>query len=358
MLPANSEKIALKIAFITSLGYAITVCSAAFIDSKLTSHVSFGARTYTYGYISSLLSLAVFLLTIFLFRKSETVAGKLLASCAPLIFAGVLALWAFRPEFPHAGIIIWIATYSIVAISTAWLHFVGPNLTFANDISIPYVTRVENLKSLLAVWRYFLIATIIVLTAGFVLWPFVVTTLNAPIVTIQSELNLLNTISLVELLFVLIALLTGPVHEICQHIISSQQKIVDISPKTHASHEDVVASVASTVDASITQKEKIQILVAEYNTLRAELVACGNKIYNMLAVGSAILTSQIVNFDKPYFWITIGIGVFLIVVFALLNVRDTRLLAARVKVLEREINTRTGESLLIWESQKGLYRNA
>ena len=161
------------------------------------------------------------------------------------------------------------------------------------------------------------------------------------------------------MLFVLIALLVGPLHEINLHILRSHQKLIDIAPKDVPEPEKKEGDSSATPQIDIlTQKDKIQILLAEYNTLRSELVACGNKIYNMLAVGSAILTSQIVNYGKPYFWIIISIGVLLIITFTLLNIRDTRLLATRVKILEAEINKRACEPLLVWESGNGLYKNA
>jgi len=40
------------------------------------------------------------------------------------------------------------------------------------------------------------------------------------------------------------------------------------------------------ISAPFTENERVQILIAEYNTLRSELIAAGNKVYNILAVGS------------------------------------------------------------------------
>ena len=174
MMLINQNRFAAKVATISAFGYFATVSTATFIDARLTSHGAYGARNYEYGYASALLSIAVFFLTLFLIGKSATLTKKILAAALPLILFFIPTLWIFRPEVPHAGIVIWIATYLIIAIVTTWLHFVGPNLAFADDQSVAYAIRAENLKSLVAVWRYFMLAVVVVMTAGFTLWPFVI----------------------------------------------------------------------------------------------------------------------------------------------------------------------------------------
>ena len=124
------------------------------------------------------------------------------------------------------------------------------------------------------------------------------------------------------------------------------------------SSDSIQSSQASSVESTTTlvEKDKIQILIAEYNTLREELIAAGNKMYQILTVGSALLVFLISQYPTPKFWLAVIAAIIIVVVFSVLNIADTRRLALKVRQLEEEINKRAGETLLTWESHHGLYR--
>ena len=104
------------------------------------------------------------------------------------------------------------------------------------------------------------------------------------------------------------------------------------------------------------EKSRLSVLLAEYNTLRNELVACGNKVYNIVGVGILMLTFTLPNYGKPLFFIGLITGIAFVILLGILNSIDTRRLALRVQQLESEINIYTGQLTLQWESKQGLYK--
>jgi hypothetical protein len=103
----------------------------------------------------------------------------------------------------------------------------------------------------------------------------------------------------------------------------------------------------------LTQNDKIQILLQEYSTLRAELVANGTKLFQMAALTGALLTWTISRPLDKRFWIAALIGGGGLFWLGFVLIKDTRKLARRVADLERDINGRAGEELLVWESRWG-----
>jgi hypothetical protein len=104
--------------------------------------------------------------------------------------------------------------------------------------------------------------------------------------------------------------------------------------------------------SDLTQKDRIQILLSEYSALRAEYVSRTGVGFQLLGFGvtaAAFLLGQ--NSGSGAFHyvvilfvlIAFGLGIFT-------NVRDLRRVAVRLKQLEHEINSRAGESLLVWET--------
>jgi hypothetical protein len=109
-----------------------------------------------------------------------------------------------------------------------------------------------------------------------------------------------------------------------------------------------------TVEPSeIGQKEKIQILLAEYASLRSEINARISSSYTVTGIGTALVIFVIQQPLGPAFWI----GLFMIVVGVMYCGRllgyDATNAARRVRQIELDINNRVGERLLVWETERG-----
>ena len=108
----------------------------------------------------------------------------------------------------------------------------------------------------------------------------------------------------------------------------------------------------------ITPKERVQILLAEYATLRAEIVMKGAAQFQVATVAGTA-TIAILGFTVATQ--TLGLGAILLlatVTFLVIALRfidfDTRLAAARIREIEASVNALAEEKLLVWETEKGL----
>jgi hypothetical protein len=108
---------------------------------------------------------------------------------------------------------------------------------------------------------------------------------------------------------------------------------------------------------------QIQILLAEYNTLRAEVIGRTTSGFQLIGIGFAIValllsqavlqpgslaTSQAAGWR---FWCVLVLGIVLLGSATWFNLREIGRAANRVLLLEKEINERAGERLLQWESR-------
>jgi hypothetical protein len=108
-------------------------------------------------------------------------------------------------------------------------------------------------------------------------------------------------------------------------------------------------------DMEMTDMEKVQILLAEYNTLKAQIISRGATSVQVIAIGvAALAVSASLLKDN----LRLGLVVFLslligVGVQARLTNRDLLEEAAQVRRLEAEINSRAREKLLTWETSNG-----
>jgi hypothetical protein len=119
----------------------------------------------------------------------------------------------------------------------------------------------------------------------------------------------------------------------------------------------------------IEQGAKISILLAEYNTLRAEIMQRGTTmvaVISFCATTIAILTGAIVgHLDNCWIVASLFTLIFATMAGTIARVWQdnhmTGLLAARIRTLENEINAIAGHNLLTWENHRGwgqaLYKN-
>jgi hypothetical protein len=106
-----------------------------------------------------------------------------------------------------------------------------------------------------------------------------------------------------------------------------------------------------------SKRDQIQILLAEYNTLRAEIIQKGIAQIQMLTVtGTAVVA--ILGFAIVYNAIYAG-AILLIVALILMsfgilyNHQDIGIIATHVRKLEARINNLIGHELLSWEGKSG-----
>lgn len=105
---------------------------------------------------------------------------------------------------------------------------------------------------------------------------------------------------------------------------------------------------------SISQEEKIKILLQEYATLRQEIIARISHGYQIMSVGTVLFAWIFITKTQGIpFWLAfvIALIIFLFAVWFIL--RDINKAAERIRELETEINSRAGEELLVWESRWG-----
>jgi hypothetical protein len=103
---------------------------------------------------------------------------------------------------------------------------------------------------------------------------------------------------------------------------------------------------------TLGQKEKVQILLAEYASLRNESVTRGNTIPTVVSVALAALAFVVASpggwVEKTVFF---GVLLFIVAILGRLIHRDILKAADRLRQLEAIINERAGETLLEWETR-------
>jgi membrane protein YdbS with pleckstrin-like domain len=108
----------------------------------------------------------------------------------------------------------------------------------------------------------------------------------------------------------------------------------------------------------IDEAQKVSVLLAEYNTLRAEVMAARGAttqaVSLMLPVVLAMAGYHFSDHPALPGWVSAGLfslGIVYIVAALGWNEFNTRHFKARLRFLEDDINRREGETLLVWESQ-------
>jgi len=106
-------------------------------------------------------------------------------------------------------------------------------------------------------------------------------------------------------------------------------------------------------EEALGDKERIQILLAEYNSLRGEINARVSNAYQVSAITAGAIAWFLQQPIGPKALAGAGIGVIGILISAWFIFRDCFKAGLRVQQLETEINRRAGEKLLVWENELG-----
>ena len=102
-------------------------------------------------------------------------------------------------------------------------------------------------------------------------------------------------------------------------------------------------------------KEKLQVLLAEYNTLRTQIIARGTLTVQIITIGVAALAATAAWLNQQPI-LAIAVFLFLlmtVVIIGRMTRRDLDEEAAHVTKLEGRINQIVGEDLLTWEAKHG-----
>jgi hypothetical protein len=108
------------------------------------------------------------------------------------------------------------------------------------------------------------------------------------------------------------------------------------------------------------ESQKVPILMAEYNTLRAEVLAARSYIAQALGITAGVIMAVLgLGFSQTFAgprWTPWAIALTALAYLGgtlVWNEKNTRRFCKRLRDLEADINSRAGERLLIWESESG-----
>lgn len=102
------------------------------------------------------------------------------------------------------------------------------------------------------------------------------------------------------------------------------------------------------------ERDKIQVLLTEYTSLRTEIIHRVNNMYQLLAVVGALCGWAVTRekFDVRWWAAVVPVAIALIACWLMLN-SNIRRVAAHLREIECSVNARAGENLLVWESTWG-----
>jgi hypothetical protein len=106
-------------------------------------------------------------------------------------------------------------------------------------------------------------------------------------------------------------------------------------------------------DNTIGEKERIQILLAEYNSLRSEILARTTSVYQVAAISALAAIWLLQQQIGKRLLVGGTLAVIGLSICAWVLARDSMRAALRVQELEKEINRRAGEHLLVWDNEWG-----
>jgi hypothetical protein len=107
-----------------------------------------------------------------------------------------------------------------------------------------------------------------------------------------------------------------------------------------------------------SQKEKVGIILEEYKTLRSESIERHTAFMQLFTIASSGLVAALgfAIVQRSIFGVIITLFAYAagIVTGQILLDYDTRLLSARLQEIEAEVNRRTNDQLLSWETTHGI----
>jgi len=106
-------------------------------------------------------------------------------------------------------------------------------------------------------------------------------------------------------------------------------------------------------ESGLGDKERLQILLAEYNTLRAEILTRTSNGFQVTTISAGFIGLLLQWPLGKQFWIGLVFFVALAASCIWIILSATAKVSARLKILENEINDYAGKELLTWENHYG-----
>jgi hypothetical protein len=211
--PSKDLGFAVKVAVLNALAFSIVVAGVTYIDARLTSHVAFGARTYPYGYpIAMGGGPVVFGSTLLVLARASSWKVRATVPAAILAAMAILTLPFFRPEFPHGGISVWLAQFSIVSLLTCYIHFLPWPARLASE-ELGAAVKWERLKEYGALWRTIAVAVTIGYMIILIPWSNFIWSLSPHIVRDPAQAYVLSEFGAAGMVGVTIYVILGVLYE-------------------------------------------------------------------------------------------------------------------------------------------------
>ncbi len=197
-LPVITDQLNTKI--ILFLGYLITylleISGPLFIDDKLTTRFLYGARTYSFGFLTLPIIVALIITEWCLLRWAKRTAD-LYWSLIPFSVAFVLTLPLFLPEFPHSNMLFPYIYGLLISLVTISIKSHLENLELDRLLSQSTTdSQIAYLKEALALVKQIL-AGLVLGGVGFIaaFYPSLISNVSNSLVSDkgQAQLVLLNT---------------------------------------------------------------------------------------------------------------------------------------------------------------------
>ena len=97
---------------------------------------------------------------------------------------------------------------------------------------------------------------------------------------------------------------------------------------------------------TITANDKIGILMKEYDTLRAEIIARTSGGFQLIAIGAGVFALSIQRQGSIAFWVFLGCATAGLLGFTHVLFRDGRMCAERIREIEAQVNKLANDDLL------------
>jgi hypothetical protein len=101
-----------------------------------------------------------------------------------------------------------------------------------------------------------------------------------------------------------------------------------------------------------SQKDKVTILLHEYNMLRAEILTRTTHGFQLMAVYAVLFVWIMQAKEGVRFWLSLAVAVGTLFIASWISFSNINRCVKRVLELEKDINSRAGENLLVWETQQ------
>ncbi|MEI2644914.1 MAG: hypothetical protein WBQ93_03705 [Candidatus Competibacter sp.] len=194
--------------------FALCIAAIRFVDANLKSHVIYGARIYPFGYWAAAIggSLIVAITHIALVWLKSWKAKIVLPSLVVLI-AGACSLPIFQPEIPHAGVVLWSLTISIVSLLSCSIRLWPISRECLEKAGVSEAARVERVKEHANLWRMIAVSSLFGTIGLLFPWAEFVWKMPPRIVSDSREAFLLGQADAMRLGLVCVYILFGVVYE-------------------------------------------------------------------------------------------------------------------------------------------------